>query len=238
MGRYAMSSIARIRLALTVLILSAVVVLITVPPPAAAQAEPKVLPPNSKAFGKSYGEWSEAWWKYALEAPLASSPFRDDTGAGCAERQTGKVFFLVGTFVSSDSVVRDKCTVRAGTALFFPLVNTVGLDPFPNETVDDLRDQAAAVIANPRLFASVDGKAIGNLTAYRAKSPKFKLNLPRPNILEGFGLTASTYDPVVADGYYLLLAPLSPGKHTLKFGGTADFANQDVTYHLTVENGR
>jgi hypothetical protein len=41
----------------------------------------------------------------------------------------------------------------------------------------------------------------------------------------------------VADGAYLLVAPLPPGQHTIRFGGTGFFGgdfSQDITYHLTV----
>ena len=41
-----------------------------------------------------------------------------------------------------------------------------------------------------------------------------------------------------ADGFYLMLAPLRPGQHTLHFGGTfGDPINftLDITYHLTVQ---
>jgi hypothetical protein len=40
------------------------------------------------------------------------------------------------------------------------------------------------------------------------------------------------------DGYYLMLAPLSPGSHTVHFGGEAPALNFtiDVTYHITVNH--
>jgi hypothetical protein len=47
-----------------------------------------------------------------------------------------------------------------------------------------------------------------------------------------------TYEPTVADGFYLLLAPLKPGPHTITFGGTGLFLGgpfaQEITYHLVV----
>jgi hypothetical protein len=55
-----------------------------------------------------------------------------------------------------------------------------------------------------------------------------------------FGIPAGTYAPAVADGVYLLLAPLTPGPHTISFGGTAfsfgSSFSQDITYHLTVSS--
>jgi hypothetical protein len=44
----------------------------------------------------------------------------------------------------------------------------------------------------------------------------------------------------VADAYYLLLAPLTPGHHTIAFGGTGTFGggpiSEDITYNLTVKS--
>ncbi len=44
----------------------------------------------------------------------------------------------------------------------------------------------------------------------------------------------------MADGYYVLLAPLPVGEHTLRFGGHAHLGcgvtlTLDITYHLTVQ---
>jgi hypothetical protein len=37
-----------------------------------------------------------------------------------------------------------------------------------------------------------------------------------------------------ADGYWLMLKPLSPGSHALHFASTLDGFSQNVTYDLTV----
>jgi hypothetical protein len=67
-------------------------------------------------------------------------------------------------------------------------------------------------------------------------APAFSLTFPDDNF---FGLPAGTYAPAVTDGVYLLLAPLTPGAHTITFGG-AGYAfgsiSQDITYHLTVSS--
>jgi hypothetical protein len=44
-----------------------------------------------------------------------------------------------------------------------------------------------------------------------------------------------TYTPNVSDGYFLLLPPLSRGKHTIRVKSTGGFASE-VTYHLTIGN--
>jgi hypothetical protein len=55
---------------------------------------PGVLPPNSRPHGQTYGEWSAAWWKWALEKSVVESPLLDTTGANCAIGQPRSVWFL------------------------------------------------------------------------------------------------------------------------------------------------
>ena len=54
-----------------------------------------------------------------------------------------------------------------------------------------------------------------------------------------FGVPPGTYTPNVTDGYWMMLAPLAVGAHTLHFkseitGGVFAGAVIDVTYGLTV----
>jgi hypothetical protein len=69
----------------------------------------------------------------------------------------------------------------------------------------------------------------------RCSAPSFSVTLPDGNL---FGLAAGTYKPAVADGAYLLLAPLTPGVHTITFGGTGSLGgkpfSQKITYNLHV----
>ena len=81
---------------------------------------PRVLPVHSSPFGSTYGEWSARWWQWVLSVPAATNPLNDTTGAQCAQGQTGKVWFLAGTFVGP---VTRTCTVPQGKALFFPILN-------------------------------------------------------------------------------------------------------------------
>jgi hypothetical protein len=219
---------------------------------ASGDLNPGVLPPSSAAFGMTYGAWSAALWQYVLSQPASSNPLLDRTGAGCGVGQSGPVFFLVGT-AGSGAATRDQCTVSAGKALFFPLVNAFdvhvpgdGLDT-PELVWDDLQ----SLFGGPfELHASIDGVPVKNLdpvtTPYRAcagpdarcSAPSFSLTFPADNL---FGIPAGTYAPAVADGFYLLLAPLKPGSHTITFGGTGFFAGlpffEDITYHLGVSPG-
>jgi hypothetical protein len=221
--------------------------------PAGAAAHPgqgrqaHVVPP----IGKLYDHLSVAWWQYVLAQPAATNPLLDTTGAGCRTAQSGPVFFLVGAGGSAQ-LKRRECTVPAGKFLFFPLVNAFdvhtpgdGLDT-PALVWNDLNVTQAYRVDS--LHASVDGVPVRRLdpatSPYRAcAGPEagcaraFSLTLPEGNL---FGIDAGVYSPAVADGFYLLLAPLRPGRHTIRFGGAGNFGgpdapfSQDITYELRV----
>ena len=203
--------------------------------PAASSAAQVI--PRSSAFGNTYGEWSARWWQWLLSIPAATNPNLDPTGANCGEGQTGQVWFLAGTFGGSFTRT---CTVPAGKALLFPILNTVfgqgvGDCTGPSDcNVTALRALAAAAEDNPMtLMVSIDGRNVKNLSQFRVTSPVFNYFLPADNIL---GISSGTYGPLVSDGYWLLLKPLSPGTHTIHFKGVSNSAfESEVTYNLTVE---
>jgi len=99
-----------------------------------------------------------------------------------------------------------------------------------------LREKAAANADNPQLLeVTVDNFRVRNVDQYRVTSPVFGAFFPQGAI---FGLEPGTHTPLVSDGYWLLLTPLSRGPHTIHFKGVAGAAAGgfvvDVTYHLTV----
>jgi hypothetical protein len=213
------------------------------PPSAGAAAAASVVAPTPGL----YNGLAVQWWQYVLGQPAATSPLTDKTGADCALGQSGPVFFLAGTI--SGKAHRNACVVGAGRELFFPLLN--GFDvhtPADDQQSPALiyRDFLSLGFRADTLNASVDGVPVAGLDP--ATSPfhtcaapasgcsptSFAVQLPDGNLL---GLPAGTYGPAVQEGWYLLLAPLSPGVHTISFGGSGFFGGPtsvDVTYRLTV----
>jgi hypothetical protein len=206
--------------------------------PASAQnlGNPGVLPPNSNAFGRSYAEWSAAWWQWLLSIPADTNPNFATGNVDCTLGQSGHVWFLAGTFGGSAT---RKCTIPTGKALFFPLLNTVfgagvGDCTGPSDcNITALRQAAAAAEDDPQLLqVSIDNVPLENLDQYRVASPVFNAFFPEGNIP---GNPPGTYGPLVADGYWVLLAPLSRGAHKIYFKGvSANGFTVDVTYVLTV----
>ena len=209
---------------------------------------PGVLPPESPQFGKTYGQWGAAWWQWAFALPASEHPLFDT--ADCSTGQKGKVWFLGGKFCRtgdpncSGTAVRT-CNVPSGKALFFPIVNTECSTAEGNgSTEQQLRDCANMIIDGARkISAELDGESLKQLSVnqrYRSDSPLFIWTLAsRDNVLAATGepIADGTSSPAVADGVHLMLAPLSPGPHTLHFHGEFPAFNflLDITYYLTVE---
>jgi hypothetical protein len=208
---------------------------------AASPVSKRILPPNSSPYGHSYGEWGAMWWQWALSIAVGDSPLFDESGENANIGQSGPVYFLAGSFTSND--VTRTISVPAGKALFFPLLNVFNDNECvdPPLTVEELYAGAEGFMdLTTELHAIIDGVEVRSLFSYRAASPApYAVELPAvDNIYQLFGCDVSgTVYPQVTDGYWLMLAPLTVGEHTINFGGTiGDPVNftLDITYHITV----
>jgi hypothetical protein len=191
----------------------------------------------------TYGDWSAAWWQYVLAFPNSTNPYSDLTGVSCSLGQSASpVFFLVG----APQPVTRTCTVPAGKALFFPIVNaecsTVEAPPFNGTNGQELRTCVAlfenAVITDS-LHVTIDHRKIHDLDTFRVQSPLFGFATPaNDNFL---GVPGATSGSSVSDGYWVMLKPLSPGHHMLHFEAAyspsfpfCPGCTQNVTYNLIV----
>jgi hypothetical protein len=190
---------------------------------------------SSKPFGWTYGEWSAMWWQWMLRAPKSNNPCLDTTGEKADVGQSGPVWFLAGTFGTTEERT---CTAPADKALFFPLVNAAFIIDLPTETEEQARAKAKDDADHvTELETVVDGVALPDLERYRFQSPGL------------FPITFDPVDPMVADrpgaypayadGYWIMLKPLPAGPHTIRFGGKLVFPDRvfetRVTYHLTLQ---
>jgi hypothetical protein len=226
-------------------------------PAAAIPQPPAVLAPSTNPFGLTYGQWSAKWWKYVLEQDVSHNPILDDVGFDCGRGQSGPVFYLVG-LIQPGSVTRS-CFVPGGKALFIPVRNvvndnTVPITPPPGpqqpqttKSYQTLLAECAGVIDTAAdLTVTVDYIPVPGVTrdgVYRTSAPSFSYTPPTHSITqEVFGYYAPggvPISPVAADGVYVMLAPLSPGAHLVRFKGTI-FSDPgtliDVTYQLIVRS--
>jgi len=224
-----------------------------------AYAQDFIAPPESLPGGLSYQQWSAKWWQWAWHIPISINPILDTTGVDCAVQQTknGPVWFLAGT---SNSEVTRQCAIPASRMIFFPIINYGNdypcpdpqFEPGPKQSLEQFltigyypyegaRQTIDRVTA---LSASLDGVPVSNQdlllppenSKYRATSPIFRFNGDP---------SWQPYDPCcgpkshgVADGYWIMLKPLSVGAHTLIFSGTMMLPTGPytvtVTYNLTI----
>jgi hypothetical protein len=197
----------------------------------------EIIPPNAHPHGLSYAEWTVKWWKWAVSMPVDRHPLTDT--APCNANQSGDVHFLGGSFTSSE-VVRN-CNVPTGKALFFPILNTecstIEPDPFHGDTAKELRDCAKGWVDGATGICTIDGMPVQHLEKYRVQSPMFTFGpLPENNVLF-ITVPPGTTGQSVSDGFWLMLAPLPKGPHTIEFIGVfaSGFAFH-ITYHLTVSD--
>jgi hypothetical protein len=214
------------------------------PSKAFAQDAPTVL-------GKTIGEWSAEWWKWAFAIPASTNPMLDKAGEFCHLGQQGPVWFLAGVW--GGGTATRSCTVPGGKHILFSIVNAVWiqtpLDP-PEFTETDWRQQANDFLPpsiGGELEATLDGNPIifnPKTPIIRSQSPVFTASFPADNVFEADPSLLT--GPIVSDGFWVMLPPLSPSPrvHELRFraglgknsGQAKKKLKQDVTYHLTVAN--
>lgn len=183
--------------------------------------------------GVGPAEWTVRWWRWAHSFDDGQRPYQDPDGGRCAlgQDEDGPVWFLAGT--DGRSEVRRRCQVPVGKHLLVPVINMYFHAPRIGEYAHDCDQVKAQVTVNNDALVSavavLDGKA-----------------LPRPA-----RLTSRCFDPfaqgdkedrrhrgpyhAAADGYWLLLPPLAPGKHRLVIG--ANYGNgEDADFGRMIQN--
>jgi hypothetical protein len=219
---------------------------------AGGNPNPGVIPPNGRPYGHTYGQWSNIWWQWAFSIPVHDqngnilNPIADLTGAECGVGQSGHVWFLGGLYNAGGTVVRN-CTMPPGKGIFLPIVNAenenITWPPHdPPYTLQELRDQLEGLMQSfdgcPGCSAEIDGVPIrgvfGDADRIGYGNAAFSVTIPQDNLFAytGWPADAGTVYPVVSDGWYLMLAPLPTGQHTIHFAGFD--GGMDITYHLTV----
>ena len=205
---------------------------------------PGVFPINSRPYGLSYGDWSTKWWRWAYAIPFSTNPIYDLTGGDCALNQSGPVWFLAGT---AGTPVTRTCTIPAGKAILFPILNVLadypcpdpGFHPGPGQTLAQFLTETARdyINATTELDAQVDATPLKHLFVYRTTSRMFSF-IGDTSMTVFDPCITGTRQPGVSDGYWIMLTPLSPGPHTIHFHGIEQFPSGDfeldVNYDFTV----
>ena len=78
-----------------------------------------IVPPRSEVAGKTIGEWTGEWWKWAFSQSVPMDAFTDQTGENANVNQSGPVFFVAGT---TGGEATRSFNVPSNKYLLFPLV--------------------------------------------------------------------------------------------------------------------
>jgi hypothetical protein len=218
-------------------------------PAASVEAEhshtARLFPPDSQPFGRTYGEWSAAWWRWGASFPTSISPVTNSDAESCVRGQSGPVWFLAEPAPGAppDRV----CTIPEGEALLIPLVNSewsvaeanannnVCLVPAsPSGTSNQALRACADALTDfvTKVEADFDGRHFEDLRQFRFVSAPFSLTAVPNNPL---GIPAGRTRSV-ADGFFIMLKPPSAGQHTLHVRGDMPSLGLvfEVRYTLTI----
>jgi len=197
---------------------------------------PGLYSPDSSPFGTKFSDWTAKWWQWYIGIPNANQPFPDTTGARCSVNQLGPVWNLIG----AAGKVERNCTIPSDKAIMFPILTTeCSYSESPTlKNEEELRRCAVEDNQNAHLMASIDNREVKSIDTYRITSAQpFNVTYSDDPVFP----TNSKFSQSIADGWYLLIEPLKPGMHEIKF--TASQLGQategestvlDVTYHLNI----
>lgn len=201
-----------------------------------------------------YAAESKAWLRWAMGLPFSTGPITDQTGAACAQGQSGPVWYLAGT--NGGDVTRS-CTIPHDKLIFIPLINhwiipTADSVAAPSDMADYL-DFANFWIPDRRahtcqLSIELDGAPLLHSQEQLDKklwtqvlSP-FAVQVNDDNFGAAWGRPGGLSPAATIGGHYALLRPLSHGNHTLRIAGatceddgTVAFETSAL-YHLTVSH--
>jgi hypothetical protein len=173
-----------------------------------------IFPINSSPFGLSYENYVMNYWKLMLSIPIDKSPMEDKTGERCTFGQATphQVFYLAGNAGGSSTLT---CKIKTGLSVFIPVITEEASQAeAPKATIRDLHNIAKSDQDHvTSLFLKVNDKQFSDqdLRKFRTHTKDFQVTFPN-NALFG---AAPGKSAVVADGYYVITKPLSPGNYTI-----------------------
>jgi hypothetical protein len=234
---------------------------------AQSQGEDLMYPVNSSINGTSIKDWTEKWWQWFVAIPknhnhnMESALGDKYEPVDCSFQQdpASPVFFVPYVMKEKGQPAAEAtCNVPEGKAVMIGIDNGLMDTGDPRTKGADAQALASYVQETnsyPNEFdITLDGKPIPltNEEKHRVLSDPFNITFPEVASPEDamWDEPPGTY-MAVADGWYLMLKPLSPGEHTLHYttgyrdsrsdpaipigDGNKEPYIQDVTYHLIVK---
>jgi hypothetical protein len=209
---------------------------------------PGIAPPNSQPLGSSYNDWvilvSEWYWS------IPTTELNPPT------RVFGNMVVPPLAGFAGETI---PVTMKVGQWLFVPTcfntwLNTLGdpgyidrttwsdasyTDPNTGITYPTyeawVREQMKEIVGQTPPTCTIDGKPVQNIDMYRMQTGLFDLVLPADNPWSAYGVLEGINGPTLTDGWFEILNPMTPGKHTVT---NAIGEDQFVTYEITVTTGK
>jgi hypothetical protein len=186
--------------------------------PAAASSSLSIFPPDSEPYGLTYDEHAQNFWKWLLSIPASESIMDDTKGDKCTVGQTNansSVFYLG----PGEGKIERTCTVPVGKGLLIPVMEVEQSDKeIPGASVEVLTNAAKQDQDSvTSLYLKIDNEeyTYNDLLKYRIQPTEpFQVIFPDNGI---FGVVEGGPSQVVADGWYIISEPLTPGNHTVHF---------------------
>lgn len=188
-----------------------------------------VLPADATVCGQSQADMSVGWWKYN---------FSLSTNVAVPSDITNRVYLPAGPYGDCPDVyylasrgfapppLEPIFNIPEDAYIFFPIQSVFwdNIDVIPPLTEKELRDAAGALmdlLLEARM--TIDGVLFPNFRDHRQQSPLFSFNFTNPDNIYSLRFIGRPFtgidDPIVADGYYVLLK-LPVGMHVLSVGAT------------------
>jgi hypothetical protein len=205
----------------------------------------RIFPPDSEPYGLPIDKHIENFWKWLVTIPAVPEgehPMSDLVGENCERGQestNSSVFYLSG---AGGQTVKRLCEVPAGKGLLIPVMTVVATDKeYPGSSIADLarvvkEDQDS--VTSLSLDVNGTNYTFDDLKPFRTATGEFQVTFPKEGI---FGVTEEGPSKAIADGYYLITEPLSPGNYTIHFNGAlgdplegTNFQH-DISYLVTVK---
>ncbi|SAL86179.1 hypothetical protein AWB74_07597 [Caballeronia arvi] len=194
-----------------------------------------VSPPDEGFRGRTYAEWETSFWQWTLSQPIGGpfpQPF-DDCNRPISAAQRGPVWYWSAPMGAPVSCDQTATPIPQGTAIFLTILNieSSSLDdpdmpPFRQLSETGQREVATKYASRiENVFCRIDGNSVPNLPSFLIQTKQFSFVAPRPWIFNRSGLGGQ--GTAVGSGYFLMVADLSAGEHTIEYGGKFHFLDGD-----------
>ena len=183
--------------------------------------------PNENPFGLPYEDHVKNFWKFTCKLPKDKNPAIDNNGQKdeIANQNSNSPVFYLSFSREGDSQVERRCKVPGGKGIFVP---TMSVEVSEKEVQDSSADHLKKIAKKDQdsvkdLSVKLDGNEVNDIHSYRTPTDVFQLEFPQNAI---FDVSSGTCK-AVADGFYLITKPLSPGTHTINFKGSLESNEED-----------